>query len=151
MMIFGAKDLASAFRTVRANTLVIASEFTKEQYSFSPANGSRTAGQTLIHIATISELAEQIHMVVRLNPLEGHNFPAFMRRVRAEEQKPRTKAEIVTLLTENGNRFSTWLETLSDDFLAERVDQPPGASPVSKTRFEMLLGVKEHEMHHRSQ
>ncbi len=28
---------------------------------------------------------------------------------------------------------------------------PPGADPATKTRFEMLLGPKEHEMHHRAQ
>lgn len=28
---------------------------------------------------------------------------------------------------------------------------PAGATPDSKTRFEMILGVKEHEMHHRGQ
>jgi uncharacterized damage-inducible protein DinB len=28
---------------------------------------------------------------------------------------------------------------------------PPGGTPASKTRFELLLGVKEHEMHHRGQ
>ena len=28
---------------------------------------------------------------------------------------------------------------------------PPGMTPESKTRFEMLMGVKEHEMHHRGQ
>jgi uncharacterized damage-inducible protein DinB len=28
---------------------------------------------------------------------------------------------------------------------------PPGGSPPSRTRFELLLGVKEHEMHHRGQ
>ena len=28
---------------------------------------------------------------------------------------------------------------------------PPGATPASKSRFEMLLSVKEHEMHHRGQ
>jgi len=27
----------------------------------------------------------------------------------------------------------------------------PGMTPPSKTRFEMLLGTKEHEMHHRGQ
>ena len=27
----------------------------------------------------------------------------------------------------------------------------PGMTPASKTRFEFLLGVKEHEMHHRGQ
>ena len=28
---------------------------------------------------------------------------------------------------------------------------PPGAQPASKSRFEMLLSPKEHEMHHRGQ
>ena len=28
---------------------------------------------------------------------------------------------------------------------------PPGATPATKSRFEMLLGAKEHEMHHRAQ
>ena len=28
---------------------------------------------------------------------------------------------------------------------------PPGADPATKTRFEMLLSPKEHEMHHRGQ
>jgi len=28
---------------------------------------------------------------------------------------------------------------------------PAGITPASKTRFEMILSVKEHEMHHRGQ
>ena len=28
---------------------------------------------------------------------------------------------------------------------------PPGGTPASRTRFDMLLAVKEHEMHHRGQ
>jgi uncharacterized damage-inducible protein DinB len=28
---------------------------------------------------------------------------------------------------------------------------PPGMTPPAKSRFEMILGVKEHEMHHRGQ
>jgi uncharacterized damage-inducible protein DinB len=28
---------------------------------------------------------------------------------------------------------------------------PPGMGPATKSRFEMLLGPKEHEMHHRGQ
>ena len=28
---------------------------------------------------------------------------------------------------------------------------PQGSNPAQKTRFEMLLGTKEHEMHHRAQ
>jgi hypothetical protein len=48
-------------------------------------------------------------------------------------------------------RWAKWLESQSDDFLAERVRLPAGMTPGSKTRFEMLLSTKEHEMHHRSQ
>jgi uncharacterized damage-inducible protein DinB len=28
---------------------------------------------------------------------------------------------------------------------------PPGGTPPSRTRFDMLAAVKEHEMHHRGQ
>jgi uncharacterized damage-inducible protein DinB len=28
---------------------------------------------------------------------------------------------------------------------------PPGTTPATKSRFEMLLSIKEHEMHHRGQ
>ena len=151
MTFYGAKEMAAAFRTVRANTLVIANELAEEHYGFNPAVGTRTAGQLLLHIAMSSEMAEQIHKTEHRSTLEGFNFPAFMQRVMAEEKKPHTKAEIVGLLTQNGERFAGWLETVSDAFLAETVAMPPGASPASKTRFEMLLGVKEHEMHHRAQ
>jgi len=40
---------------------------------------------------------------------------------------------------------------VSDEFLAEHVHFPAPMQPPSKSRFEMLLGVKEHEMHHRGQ
>jgi uncharacterized damage-inducible protein DinB len=74
-----------------------------------------------------------------------------MRSIVAEEQRPRSKAQIVALLRDEGERWAQWLESQADDFLAERVSFPPGMTPPSKTRFEMLLGTKEHEMHHRGQ
>jgi uncharacterized damage-inducible protein DinB len=43
------------------------------------------------------------------------------------------------------------MEGLSDDVLAETVAMPPQANQPPKTRFEMLLSAKEHEMHHRGQ
>ena len=151
MTFYGGKDLAAAFRTVRGNTLVIANELTEEQYSHSPAVGSRTVGQLLTHIAMGTEFPEELHKTRHLDTLVGYDFPAFMQRMVAEEKKSRGKAEIVALLKDNGDRFAAWLETVSDAFLAETVTFPPGASPASKTRFEMLLGPKEHEMHHRGQ
>ena len=50
-----------------------------------------------------------------------------------------------------GEKFASFLEGLQESFLGEQVTMPPGAAPASKSRFEMLLGAKEHEMHHRAQ
>ncbi len=43
------------------------------------------------------------------------------------------------------------MEGAAEDFLAESVAMPEGATPPAKSRFEMILSVKEHEMHHRGQ
>jgi uncharacterized damage-inducible protein DinB len=62
-----------------------------------------------------------------------------------------TKAEIVQRLREGGDQFAAWVESLSEDFLGEVVTMPPGGQPPSRTRFDMIISVKEHEMHHRGQ
>ena len=43
------------------------------------------------------------------------------------------------------------IDGLSEEFLAQLVAMPPGGTPPYKSRFEMILSVKEHEMHHRGQ
>jgi uncharacterized damage-inducible protein DinB len=53
------------------------------------------------------------------------------------------------LLRSEGERFADWLASLSDETLAEQVTDPSGKNPQS--RLEMMLGAKEHEMHHRGQ
>jgi uncharacterized damage-inducible protein DinB len=151
MTYYGAKDLAESFRTVRKNTIVVAEEIPENQYGFRAAPETRTVAQTLYHVAAAPKLQQQIHAIERRSTLEGFDFPGLMRRLIAEEQTPRSKAQIVALLREDGERWAAWMEQLSDDFLAERVQYPAGMSPASKTRFEMLMGVKEHEMHHRGQ
>src|SRR5205814_10595710 len=77
--------------------------------------------------------------------------PARMQQVGAGEAKTRTKAQIIELLTKEGAAWASYLEGLSDEFLAEEVRMPPGMQPDTKTRFEMQLSPKEHEMHHRGQ
>jgi len=151
MTYYGARDLAESFRTVRKNTLIVAEEIPEDKYAFRAAPETRTVAQTLYHVAAAPKIQQQIHAVERRSTLEGFDFPAMIRRLIAEEQAPRTKAQIVALLREDGERWAAWVEQLSDDFLAERVQYPTGMSPASKTRFEMLMGVKEHEMHHRAQ
>ena len=58
---------------------------------------------------------------------------------------------LYTLLRRNGETWAGWLRGISEEFLAEPVTMPPGATPATKSRFEMILSVKEHEMHHRGQ
>jgi uncharacterized damage-inducible protein DinB len=151
MNYYGAKELAESFRTVRNNTLIIAQEIGEQHYGFQASPDTRTVGQTLVHISNACKLQEEIQGAQKLNSLAAFDFMAFFGALVADEKKPRTKAEIVALLTEGGHRFSALLEGLTDEFLAERVEMPEGITPTSKTRFEMILGVKEHEMHHRGQ
>jgi len=151
MNYYSAKDMAAAFRTVRNNTIKIAEEIPEDKYSFQAASDSRTVAQTLVHIATGTRFSMLLHGEQKLNTLEGFNFYSFMHPIMAEEQKSRSKAEVIQLLRTSGDQFATWLGGLSDAFLAEQVSMPQGAQPPAKTRFEMLMSAKEHEMHHRAQ
>ena len=151
MNYYGAKELTHGFSTVRKNTIIIAQEIGEEHYGFRAAPETRTIGQTLVHIALGPSLQYQVHGVERLTSLGGFDFPAFMAKLIAAEQTPRNKQEVIALLTEEGDRFAQWLGGLSDEFLGEQLAYPPGMTPASKSRFEMILGVKEHEMHHRGQ
>ena len=150
MNYYGAKDLAESFRTVRKNTIRIAEEIGEQQYGFRAAPDTRTVAQTLIHIAIAPSMQEQIHGE-RRTTLEGFDFPSLMAKMIAAEQKPGSKDQILATLRADGDRFAKWLDSLSDDFLGQSVSMPPGMTPPSKSRFEMILGVKEHEMHHRAQ
>ena len=55
------------------------------------------------------------------------------------------------MLRSSGEKWAGWLEGLPESFLGERVDMRAGMTPAAKSRFEMILSVKEDEMHHRGQ
>jgi uncharacterized damage-inducible protein DinB len=151
MTYYGPKELAASFRTVRNNTIQVAEEIPEEHYGFRAAPGTRSVAETLVHIAALARLPIQVHLTERLSTLAGFDFFGVMERQAAEEQAPRSKAEILELLRSEGEKFARMLESLPEDLLAERVEYPQGMVPPSKSRFEMLLAPKEHEMHHRGQ
>ena len=151
MNYYGAKEMAASFRTVRGNTLKIAEEIPEEKYAFRPAEGSRTVGELLAHIAYSAKFQEQINLIEKRTSMEGFDFMAFMGALRAEQEKPRSKAEIIALLKDEGEKFAKSLELATDGFLGESIVMPPGGNQASRTRFDMLASVKEHEMHHRGQ
>jgi uncharacterized damage-inducible protein DinB len=149
MTIYGGKDLASAFRTVRKNTIQVAQDIPEQQYGHVPARECRSVGHMLTHIAVSPRMWEEIHGKQRVKTLVGFDFLGLEDRAKAEEAKPRTKAEILDLLRNQGEQFAVWLGKLTPEFLAEMVTVADGTG--AKTRFEQLLGAKEHEMHHRAQ
>jgi uncharacterized damage-inducible protein DinB len=151
MTYYGPKEITASFRTVRKNTLTIAEEIPEDKYSFQPVPGTRTVAQTLMHISNMHRFQFVLHRDQKLKTLAGFDFMSFVGPINAEEQKVFTKAEIVQRLREGGEQFATWVETLSDDFLGETVTMPPGGQPASRTRFDMIISLKEHEMHHRGQ
>ena len=150
MTYYGGKDLAASFRTVRGNTIQIAEDIPENKYDFRAAPDCRSIGRTLAHIAIASGFQMHTHSN-KIDDLKKVNFPELMQKFGSEEAKPRTKAETIALLKTEGETFASFLESLPDSFLAERVTMPPGAEPTTKSRFEMLLSAKEHEMHHRGQ
>ena len=147
---YGGKELAAAFRKVRSNTIKIAEEIPEDKYGFRPAADTRTVAELLSHIAHGARFQEEITLTNKTN-LDGFVYHNFISRLLADTNKPRTKAELIDLLKTEGEKFAAQLEACSDEFLSQVVTFPPGGDPPSRTRFDMLLSTKEHEMHHRGQ
>jgi uncharacterized damage-inducible protein DinB len=150
MTYYGGKELADAFRTVRKNTIQIAQDIPEDKYDFKPSPESRSVKQTLAHIATLTTFPMMLHG--ERIPIEKIDFAEYMKTVGAEEATLQTKAQIVAKLTASGDTFAKMVEGLTDEkFFAELITFRPGAQPPSRSRFDLLLAPKEHEMHHRGQ
>ena len=151
MTYYSGNNLASAFRTVRQNTIQTAQDIPEEQYGYTAAEGSMTVAQMLAHVAASTNFHYQLHGVDRKSDLTMEDFGAYMGQAQQLQASLTTKAQIIDALTTHGDQFATFLESLTDAELGQFVTFPAGLQPPSKSRFEMLLGAKEHEMHHRGQ
>lgn len=150
MNCYDSKDLARSFRTVRANTIKIAEEIPEDKYDFRPAEGTRTVAETLAHIATSTQWGPDLHRP-RHTSVNFDLFMTGMQKAKAAGAAMTTKAKLLEALRAEGENFAKFLDEFPDEALAERVHYPAGFDPPSKSRFEMLMGFKEHEMHHRAQ
>jgi uncharacterized damage-inducible protein DinB len=147
---YGAKNIADSFRTVRKNTLAIAEEIPEDKYGFKATPDVMSVGEMFAHLAVSPGWQLEVHG----NKVAQIDFAMFgdrMQRAAAAEKALRTKAEIVAALRDGGEQFAKFVESLDEAALTSTVAFPPPVQPATKTRFEMLLGVKEHEMHHRGQ
>ena len=145
---YAGKELADAFRTVRKNTIQVAEDIPESKYDFVAAPEVNTVRRMLNHVAVSTRFWEETDGK-GITTMQGFDFVPLLERNQADEAKQWTKAEIIELLRTNGDKFAAWLETLTPEVLAQRVTEPDGQT--IKSRFERILGAKEHEMHHRAQ
>ncbi len=149
MVNYGAKELAAAARVVRKNTLQVCDDIPEAQFDFVASAGIRSVRAMIAHIAFGPSLQYDLHRDRRATTLQGYDWGAFVAKGAAQEAEPRSKAQLMALLRDEGERYASWVEGLSDEFLNETYLDPSGQNP--KTRFESIMSVKEHEMHHRAQ
>lgn len=140
--------MADSMRAVRRNTILIAENIPESNFGFHATPGTRSVAETLVHIAWLGSSDRLIHEELHLDSLDGFDFAAMLDTSVVEEKRPRSTTEILELLRAEGEAWVSWVEQLSEPFLSERVRLPGGGSV---SRFEMLLGTKEHELQHRAQ
>ncbi|MDP2389015.1 MAG: DinB family protein, partial [Acidobacteriota bacterium] len=125
----------------------VAEDIPEDKYSFRAAPDTMSVGEILAHLAATPHWANQCHFVDQKTAITMDDFGRWMGEVGTTSKSLTTKAAIVAALKADGETFAAGLESMTDAQLGEQVALPMGG----KTRFEMLLGVKEHEMHHRAQ
>lgn len=148
MNFYGPKRLADSIRTVRRNTVLIAEDIHEDDYLYRPAAESRSVAEILAHIAYFSRFDRFLHEEEHVTTLGGFDLGKLLRESETQEKKAHTKTKLVDWLKESGETWAQWVEQLSEPFCVEEVTQRDG---TLKTRFEMILGTKEHELHHRGQ
>jgi uncharacterized damage-inducible protein DinB len=148
MTLYGLQQLIDSTRVVRKNTVQIAEDIPEKDYGYRPTPESRSVAETLAHIAFLLQINRRLHDGQRVFSLSEETIGEIIKQSEAYEKLPRSKDELVTLLREGGEEKREWLTTLTETVLAEQVRMPEGGS---KSRFEILIGSKEHEMHHRAQ
>jgi uncharacterized damage-inducible protein DinB len=137
-------------RVVRKNTIAIAEDIPETQYDYRPSHDSRSVRETLLHMASMTLFDLHIHEEQRRTSMDGFDFRGFFAGLPTNEKWVLSKEEILAVLRDEGERWCDWVEKLPDAQAAEIVTRG-GAGPGGKSRFEMLMGTKEHEMHHRAQ
>jgi uncharacterized damage-inducible protein DinB len=151
MTYYSGKDLGRSFMTVRKNTIQIANEIPEDKYAFRAAPETRTVAETLQHVVGYPTWQHKLHGQDKKTFVSFEDFGTYIGAATKYGATLTTKAAIIKALETDGQAFASFLESLDDAALAQIISFPDPANHPAKTRFEMLMGVKEHEMHHRAQ
>jgi len=151
MHLYGPQNLIESMRTVRKNTLLIAQDIPEESYDFRPTAESQSVAEIFLHIAAVWQITYQIHEIEHRSSIEDFDFDGFFKGAWMADKANLSKSQVIALLHTEGERLSDWVRSLPESVLVEAVKMPQGLHASLKNRFEMLVGAKEHEMHHRAQ
>jgi len=151
MTCYSGTDFGRAFRTVRNNTILVAMDIPAEQWGFRATPESMSVHEILAHLAASTTWQLKLHGQDKKTFVTFEDFGAYIGAAKAFEQAVDTREAVLQALESEGEAFASFLDSLTEAELAERVGFPAPLDPPSKTRFEMLMGAKEHEMHHRAQ
>ena len=148
---YGPKDIADSFRTVRKNTIQVAQDIPEDKYDYRAAEGMMSVREMLAHLATR-------HLLGRAAALRRAKRPVTMEDFGRYTADGKAAADHCGRRPTSSRRWDraerpsppAWRQ-MTEAQLAEHVSFPAPIKPSSKSRMEMLLSVKEHEMHHRGQ
>jgi len=142
-------DCGKSFRTVRKNTIQVALDIPADQWGFRATPDSMSVHEMLAHLAASTTWYLRLHRDDKKTFVTFEDFGGYIGAAKAFEQALDQRETVLSALESEGEAFAAMLDSMSDEELAEKVSFPAPLEP--KTRFEMLLGAKEHEMHHRAQ
>jgi uncharacterized damage-inducible protein DinB len=149
MTYYSGRDCGKAFRTVRINTIQVALDIPAEHWSFRATPDAMSVHEMLAHLAASTTWYLKLHRDDKKTFVSFEDFGNYIGAAKAFEQALDTREAVLAALESEGEAFTALLDSMSEDEMAEKVTFPDPLEP--KTRFEMLLGAKEHEMHHRGQ
>jgi len=151
MTCYTGADCGRAFRTVRKNTIQVAMDIPAEHWGFRATPDSMSVHEILAHLAASTTWALAMHRDDKKTFVTFEDFGRYIGASKAFEQALDCRDTVLAALESEGEAFAAFLDSMDADMLAEKVGFPPPIEPPTKSRFEMLLSIKEHEMHHRAQ
>src|SRR5258706_13207479 len=100
---YGTQQLASALRTVRKNTILVAEDIPEESYGYRVTPDSRSVAETLLHIAAASQLDYHVHGKERVFAIEDFSiFGTLLKESPMHEYLPYSNVQIVYMLHTEG-------------------------------------------------
>lgn len=86
---YGPQQLASAIRTVRRNTIIVAEDIPEESYGYRVTPDSRSVAETLLHIASAPQIDYHAHGSERISSIDDFQlFGAILKEAPIHESCP---------------------------------------------------------------